>query len=113
MFVGIHCKAVYLCYELMLTTYFYLQKQVGKGSILCSCAKSSARQKRTSQSKQNHSSLMRNFFHQDQKTNSQNNRYHCSDPKDVPIVVHTQDWLKAKPDEPPVEGNVASQLTRL
>jgi hypothetical protein len=47
---------------------------------------------------------MRNFFNQDQKTNSQNNRYHCSDPKDVPIVVHTQDWLKAKPDEPPVEG---------
>jgi hypothetical protein len=42
------------------------------------------------------------FFNQDQKTNSQNNRYHCSDPKDVPIVVHTQDWLKAKPDEPPV-----------
>jgi hypothetical protein len=53
------------------------------------------------------------FFDQDQKTNSQNNRYHCSDPKDVPIVVHTQDWLKAKPDEPPVEGNVASQLTRI
>jgi hypothetical protein len=57
--------------------------------------------------------LMRNFFNQDQKTNSQNNRYHCSDPKDVPIVVHTQEWQKAKPDEPPVEGNVASQLTRL
>jgi hypothetical protein len=57
--------------------------------------------------------LMRKFFNQDQKTNSQNNRYHCSDPKDVPIVVHTQDWLKAKPDKPPVEGNVASQLTRL
>jgi hypothetical protein len=52
-----------------------------------------------------------NFF-QDQKTNSQNNRYHCSDPKNVPIVVHTQDWLKAKPDEPPVEGIVASQVTR-
>jgi hypothetical protein len=57
--------------------------------------------------------LMLNFFNQDQKTNSQNNRYHCSDPKDVPIVLHTQDWLKARPDEPPVEGNVASQLTRL
>jgi hypothetical protein len=57
---------------------------------------------------------MRNFVNQDQKANSQNNnRYHCSDPKDVPIVVHTQDLLKAKPDEPPVEGNVASQLTRL
>ena len=54
---------------------------------------------------------MINFFNQDQKINSQNNRYHCSDPKDVPIVVHTHDWLKAKPDEPPVEGNVASQLT--
>jgi hypothetical protein len=53
------------------------------------------------------------FFNQDQKTNSQNNRYHCSDPKDVPIVVHTQDWLKVKPDEPPVEGNVASQFTRI
>ncbi len=39
--------------------------------------------------------LMINFFNQDQKTNSQNNRYHCSDPKDVTIVVHTQDWLKA------------------
>ena len=38
---------------------------------------------------------MINFLNQDQKTNSQNNRYHCSDPKDVPIVVHTQDWLKA------------------
>ena len=37
---------------------------------------------------------MINFFNQDQKTNSQNNRYHCSDPKDVPIVVHTQDWMK-------------------
>jgi hypothetical protein len=56
---------------------------------------------------------VRNLFNQDQKTNSQNSRYHCSDPKDVPIVVQTQDWLKAKPDEPPVEGNVASQLTRL
>jgi hypothetical protein len=71
MFVGIHCiavylwyelmltkyfylQAVYLWYELMLTKYFYLQKQVGKGSILCSCAKSSARQKKTSQSKPNH-----------------------------------------------------------
>ena len=53
---------------------------------------------------------MRNFFNKDQKTNSQKNRYQCSDPKDVPIVVHTQDWLKAKSDEPPVEGNVASQL---
>jgi hypothetical protein len=56
---------------------------------------------------------MRNFLNQDQKTNSQNNRYHCSDPKDVPIVMHTQGWLKAKPAEPPVEGNVASQLTRI
>jgi len=54
MFVGIHCKALYLWYELMLTKYFYLQKQVGKGSILCSCAKSSARQKKTSQSKPHH-----------------------------------------------------------
>jgi hypothetical protein len=59
------------------------------------------------------SNVMINFFNQDQKTNSQNNRYHCSDPKDVAIVVHTQDWLKAKPDEPPVEGNTASQLTRI
>jgi hypothetical protein len=33
------------------------------------------------------------FFNQDQKTNSQNTRYQCSDPKDVLIVVHTQDWL--------------------
>jgi hypothetical protein len=56
---------------------------------------------------------MINFFNQDQKTNRQNNRYHFSDPKDVPIVVHTQDWLKAKPDKPPVEGNVASQLTKI
>jgi hypothetical protein len=53
------------------------------------------------------------FFNQDQKTNSQNNRYNCSDLMDVPIVVHTQDWLKAKSDEPPVEGNVASQLIRI
>ncbi len=53
------------------------------------------------------------FLNQDQNTNSQNNSYQCSDPKDVPIVVHIQDWLKAKPDEPPVEGNVASQLTRI
>jgi hypothetical protein len=37
---------------------------------------------------------MRNFFNQDQKINSQNNRYQCSDPKDVPIVVHTEDWLR-------------------
>jgi hypothetical protein len=57
--------------------------------------------------------LMIIFFNQDQKTNSQNKRYHYSDPKDVPIVVHTQDWLKAKPDEPPNEGNVASQLTKI
>jgi hypothetical protein len=57
--------------------------------------------------------LMENFFNQDQKTTSQNNRYHCSDPKDVPIVMHAKDWLKAKHDEPQVEGNVASQLTRL
>ncbi len=56
---------------------------------------------------------MRIFLNQDQKTNSQNNSYQCSHPKDVHIVVHTQDLLKAKPDEPPVEGNVASQLTRL
>jgi hypothetical protein len=35
MFVGIHWKAVYLWYELMLTKCFYSQKQVGKGSILC------------------------------------------------------------------------------
>jgi hypothetical protein len=35
------------------------------------------------------------FFYQSQKTNSQNNSYQCSDPKDVPIVVHTPDWLKA------------------
>jgi hypothetical protein len=51
-----------------------------------------------------------NFLNQDQKTNSQNKRYQCSDPKDVPIVVHTQDWLKANLmiDEPLVEGNVAS-----
>jgi hypothetical protein len=38
---------------------------------------------------------MRNFFNQDQKTNSQNTRYQCFDPKDIPIVVYTQDWLKA------------------
>jgi hypothetical protein len=38
---------------------------------------------------------MKNFLNQDQKTNSQNNSYQCSDPKDVPIVVHIQDWLKA------------------
>jgi hypothetical protein len=57
--------------------------------------------------------LMKIFFNQDQKSNSQNKRYHCPDPKDAPIVVHTQDWLKAKPDEPSVEGNVASQLTRI
>jgi hypothetical protein len=38
---------------------------------------------------------MRNFFNQDQKTNRQNNSYQCSDPKDDPIAVHTQDWLKA------------------
>ncbi len=39
--------------------------------------------------------LMRNFFHQDQKANSQNKSYQCSDPKDVPIAMHTQDLLKA------------------
>jgi hypothetical protein len=52
---------------------------------------------------------MRNFLNQDQKINCQNNRYHCSDSKDVPIVVHTQDWLKAS-GKPLVKGNVASQL---
>ncbi len=114
MFVGIHWKAVYLWHELMLTKCFYSQKQVAKGSTLCSCATSSAHQKKTSQSKTHSCSyLMINFFNQDEKTNSQNNRYHCSDPKEVPIVVQTQDWLNAKPAEQPVEGNVASQLTRL
>jgi hypothetical protein len=44
MFVGIHWKTLYLWYELMLTNCFYSQKQVGKGSILCSCAKSSIHQ---------------------------------------------------------------------
>jgi hypothetical protein len=53
------------------------------------------------------------FLNQDQKTNSQNTSYQCYNPQDVPIVVHTKDWLKAKPDESLVEGNVASQLTRL
>jgi hypothetical protein len=36
-----------------------------------------------------------NFLNQDQKPNSQNNSYQCSDHEDVPLVVHTQDWLKA------------------
>ncbi len=54
MFVSTHWKAVYLWYELMLTNCFSSQKQVGKGSNLCSCAKSSAHQKKTSQSKPHH-----------------------------------------------------------
>jgi hypothetical protein len=40
-------------------------------------------------------------------------RYLCSDPKNVPIVLHTQDWLKANLVDHPVKGNVDSQLTRL
>jgi hypothetical protein len=97
----------------MLTNCFYSQKQVGKGRNLCSYAKSSARQRKPANP--NHFIFLSDdkFFYQDQKTNSQNSRYHCSDHKDVPIVVHSQDWLKAKSDEPPVEGNVASQLTRI
>jgi hypothetical protein len=51
MFVGTQWKAVYLWYELVLTNCLFSQKQVGKGSNLCSCAKSSAHQKETSQSK--------------------------------------------------------------
>ncbi len=54
---------------------------------------------------------MINFLNEDHKTNSQNNDIIVW--PYVPIAVHTQDWLKAKPDKPPVEGNVASQLTRL
>ncbi len=54
MFVGTHWKAVYPRYELMLTNCFYSQKQVGKGSNLCRCAKSSAHQKKTSKSKSHH-----------------------------------------------------------
>ena len=30
------------------------------------------------------------IFTQDQKTNRQNDRWLCSDPKDVPIVMHTK-----------------------
>ncbi len=85
---------MYLWYELMLKYWVYSQKQVDKGNNLCSCAKSFVRQKKTSHSKPHNFLLCRNFFNQDQKTNSQNNSYQCSDPKDVPIVVHTQDWLK-------------------
>jgi hypothetical protein len=54
MFVGIHWKAVCLWYKLMLTNCFYSQKQVGKGRNLSSFAKSSARQKKTSESKPHH-----------------------------------------------------------
>jgi hypothetical protein len=54
MFVGTHWKAVCLWYKLMLTNCFYSQRQVGKGRNLCSCAKSSARKKKTSQSKPHH-----------------------------------------------------------
>ncbi len=66
------------------------------------------------------------FFIQDQKTNSQNNSCQCSDPKDVPIVVHTQDRLKANlinhwlkgmwspssPDDKPLDYFMWSQLDR-
>ncbi len=34
-------------------------------------------------------------INQNQNTNIRNSRYPCSDPKNVPIVLHTQDWLKA------------------
>ncbi len=110
MFFATHWKAVYLWYELMLKYWLYSQKQVGKGNNLCCCAKSFARQPIQTTS---FSSLMRNYFYQFQKTNSQNNRYQCSDPKDVPIVLHTQGWLKANLMNRMVEGNVAPQLTRL
>jgi hypothetical protein len=33
-------------------------------------------------------------INQDQKTNSQNKRYLCSGRKNVPIVLHTQYWMK-------------------
>jgi hypothetical protein len=57
---------------------------------------------------------MKKIFNQDQKTKSQNNRYHCSDPKDAPIVVHNQDWLKASLMNHQLKGMyVVSQLTRL
>ncbi len=56
---------------------------------------------------------MINFFKWGSQDKQPEQQISLSDPKDVPIAVHTQDWLKAKPDEPPVEGNMDSQLTRL
>jgi hypothetical protein len=35
--------------------------------------------------------MMRKNFKQDEKTNSQNGRYLCSDHEDVPIVMHNQE----------------------
>jgi hypothetical protein len=52
-------------------------------------------------------------INQVQKTNSQNSRYLCTGPKNVSIVLHTQDWLKANLVNYLVKENVASQLTRL
>jgi hypothetical protein len=62
MFFGTHLKAGYLWDEVMLIYCLYLQKQVGKGNNLCSCAKSFARQKKTSQSKPHNFFSDKKFF---------------------------------------------------
>jgi hypothetical protein len=49
-------------------------------------------------------------IYQDQKTNTQNNRYLCSDPKNVPIVLHTQDWLKGQPGGSPGQEMVSPRV---
>jgi len=84
-------------------------KQVGKGSNLCSCAKSFAHPKKTSQSKLHHFLFWWEFFYnRDKKTNSQKNRplgftYCCAHPRRA----------EGQLGEPLVEVNVASLLTRL
>jgi hypothetical protein len=45
---------------------------------------------------------MKKIFKQDEKTNIQNGKWLCSDPEDVPIVMHNQKaklmnhWLEEK-----------------
>jgi len=110
MFVDTHWKAVYLWYELMLKTVFIKKIKSVKEATCAAVLKALPMRRKPANPNR---IIFLSDENQDQKTNSQNNRYHCSEPKDVPIAVHTQEWLKVKPDEPLVEGNVAFQHTKL
>jgi hypothetical protein len=62
---------------------------------LCSCAQSFALQKKTSQSKADHIFSDGIFFKSGSKDKQPEQQISVFLAKDVPIVVHTRDWLKA------------------